>query len=192
MKAVIVFHSMTGNTYIVAKAFEAALLSRGIETSLYRVEDQRWKPQTDVTEKAKQNLRAMMSLPVATPDVLLKSDIVIMGSPTYFGNVSAQMKAFQDATSAYWFESKLAGKRFAAFTSVGSPENGGSLCLQTMHFYAQHMGMIIVPVPNSIWPTAGLSAYGIVQNSQARYGEELDQKTVTAIERYVEVLTANA
>ncbi len=185
-KAVIVFHSVCANTYLMAKTFETALQNHDISVSLYRVEDKNWKPQPDTPERTLTHFKAMTALPLALPEVLLTADIIIMGAPTYFGNVSAQMKAFQDATSSFWFEAKLAGKIFTAFTSAGSPENGAGLCLQTMHFYAHHMGMITLSVPNNLWPTAGLCPYGIVHHSKARYGEELDERTLVSIDRFVE------
>ncbi|ELB2891562.1 flavodoxin family protein [Vibrio alginolyticus] len=54
---------------------------------------------------------------------LLTCDAIIMGSPTYMGGVSAQFKAFADASSEYWSEQLWANKVAAGFTS-GSALNG--------------------------------------------------------------------
>ena len=56
-------------------------------------------------------------------DSLLTCDAIIMGSPTYMGGVSAQFKAFADASSEYWSEQLWANKVAAGFTS-GSALNG--------------------------------------------------------------------
>ncbi|WP_041061528.1 MULTISPECIES: flavodoxin family protein [Vibrio harveyi group] len=54
---------------------------------------------------------------------LLHCDAIIMGSPTYMGGVSAQFKAFADASSEYWGDQLWADKIAAGFTS-GSALNG--------------------------------------------------------------------
>lgn len=54
---------------------------------------------------------------------LLTCDAIIMGSPTYMGSVSAQFKAFADASSEYWSDQRWASKVAAGFTS-GSALNG--------------------------------------------------------------------
>ena len=177
MKAVIVFHSVCGNDYLVAKAFYQALKARGVDTGLFRVFDASWVEKPDLSVKAKQVVQAMRSLPEAEPQVLLDADLVIMGSPTYFGNVSAQMKAFMDATGCFWVQGKLSGKKFAAFTSAGNAEGGGDLCLQALHTYGKYMGMLSVPLPVKTLPGENLPALGVIHYSNGKYGEELDGKT---------------
>lgn len=54
---------------------------------------------------------------------ILDCDAVIMGSPTYMGGVSAQLKAFADASSEYWSEQQWTNKVAAGFT-CGSTLNG--------------------------------------------------------------------
>ncbi len=46
--------------------------------------------------------KAWADVPVATNNDLIWADAVILGSPTRFGNVCAQMKAFMDATGGLW------------------------------------------------------------------------------------------
>lgn len=48
---------------------------------------------------------------------LINSDAIIMGSPTYYGNMSGKMELFIDRT--YGIHGKLAGKVGGAFTSAG-------------------------------------------------------------------------
>ena len=163
MKAAIVFHSVCGNDYLVAKKFADALTASGVQIGLYRVADPGWVEKTDLSTVARENLYAMRTLPEATPQVLLEADLVVMGSPTYFGNVSAQMKAFMDATGGLWIKGKLAGKKFAAFTSAGNAEGGGDLCLQTLHTYGKYMGMLSVPLPVKTLPGENTPALGVIQ-----------------------------
>jgi len=188
MKAVIVVHSVCGNNYLIAKAFFKALKARDVDVKILRVLDASWVEKPHVTIKAKEVVHAMRSLPEAAPDVLLDADLVIMGSPTYFGNVSAQMKAFMDSTGSLWFHAKLAGKKFAAFTSAGNAEGGGDLCLQALHTYAKYMGMLSVPVPVKSVPGQNISVLGVIHYSDGKYGEELDAKTRGVVDAFSDIL----
>jgi multimeric flavodoxin WrbA len=40
-----------------------------------------------------------------------KSDLIILGSPVYFSNVTARMKNFMDRLNCEYFNGKLHGKR---------------------------------------------------------------------------------
>lgn len=72
---------------------------------------------------------------------ILGCDAVIMGSPTYMGGVSAQFKAFADASSEYWSEQQWANKVAAGFT-CGSALNGDqSNSLQYLSTLASQHGM---------------------------------------------------
>lgn len=177
MKAVIVFHSVCGNDHLVARAFYEGLLACGMKVSLLRVADASWVEKPDLPAKAREALHQMRALPEAVPDALVDADLVIMGCPTYFGNVSAQMKAFMDATGGLWFHGKLYGKKFAAFTSAGSTEGGGDLCLQALHTYGKYMGMLSVPVPVKAVLGEEAPALGVIHYSNGKYAEELDAQT---------------
>ncbi len=188
MKAVIVFHSVCGNDYVVARAFYHKLKTQGVDTRLFRVSDSSWVEKPDLSVKARENIHALRALPEATPDVLLDADLIIMGSPTYFGNVSAQMKAFMDATGGLWFHGKLAGRKFAAFTSAGNPEGGGDLCLQALHTYGRYMGMLPIPVPVAAVMGEQAPALGVIQYSNSKYAEEIDIKTQRVIDGFCNFL----
>ena len=49
------------------------------------------------------------------------ADIIVLGSPCYFSNVTAIMKNFMDRCNPYFFNKKLAGKKFF-LVSVGGYE----------------------------------------------------------------------
>lgn len=55
--------------------------------------------------------------------LLDSADAIIFGSPTYMGSVSAQFKAFADATSERWDSQQWRNKMAAGFT-IGSCLNG--------------------------------------------------------------------
>ncbi len=184
MNIAIIFHSMCGNNYLIADQFEKELKSIGAAVRLLRTPDQGWTEKPGISPAAQSNLRAMRAIPLATPDALIKADVIIMGSPTYFGNVSASMKAFMDSTGKLWVEGSLAGKKFAAFTSAGNPQGGGDLCLQALHTYAKYMGMLCVPLPVTALPGENTNALGIIHFSNGQYGENIDPLTARTIKGF--------
>lgn len=181
MKVAVVFHSVCGNAYLVAKAFTDGLAAIGQETAMFRVADPDWSAKPDVPEGARVVLAAMMKVPEARPENLLSADLIIMGSPTYFGNVTAEMKAFMDATGGLWFQGKLVGKKLFAYASAGNAEGGGDLCLQAIHTYGKYMGMLSVPLPVSTLPGENTPALGIIQYSNGKYAEVLDERTARVV-----------
>lgn len=70
------------------------------------------------------------------------ADAIVMGSPTYMGNVSWQFKKFADASSKRWFTQDWKDKIFAGFTNSASM-NGDKL--STLHYLftlaMQHAGI---------------------------------------------------
>lgn len=71
-------------------------------------------------------------------------DAIIFGSPTYMGNVSAQFKAFADATSDFWAEQAWAGKLAAGITSGTGLNGDQSSSLAYMQVLAGQHGMLWV------------------------------------------------
>lgn len=188
MKVSVICHSLCGNTWVLAKQFQNTFAAAGCESVLYRVNDEdvdRWAPLFPAVTEMKDEIAAA---PLATAAVLENSDLIVMGCPTYFGNVSGEMKAFMDSTSMFWPQAKLAGKYFAAFTTAGSNEGGGHLCLQSMLHYSQHMGMASVPVPNALVEGINTCAYGIAAVSGPKADSRPNEKTLELVEAYAKRL----
>ena len=70
------------------------------------------------------------------------ADAVVFGSPTYMGCVSAQFKAFADATGELWSKGKWVDKVAAGFT-IGSNLSGDQLSvIQYISTFANQHGML--------------------------------------------------
>lgn len=162
MKISIIFHSVCGNTYFLATYFYAWCIEHHISCSLYRVYDEDLPILSQKFPSAKEVGTKLKKIPVVTPNDILDNDYIIMGSPTYFGNVSAEMKAFMDACSIYWVTAPLVGKKLIAFTTASNSEGGGDLCLQAIHTFGQHMGMTNLSLPPSLAFASPASAYGFL------------------------------
>lgn len=70
-----------------------------------------------------------------------------LGSPAYFGNMAAPLKAFLDQTAPLWLRGGLAGKPASVFTAAGSLHGGHETGLVSMMLPLLHHGMLIVGLP---------------------------------------------
>lgn len=77
-------------------------------------------------------------------ETITQSDFVVIGSPTYFGAVTAQLKAFFDKTRDIRGKALWLGKPVAAVTSGGSKYGGQQAAVRDIHEMALVQGMTIV------------------------------------------------
>lgn len=92
LRILIIYSSRTGNTKKMAKYVEEGVREEGVAVSAKRVEDTRVED-------------------------LLNADGIIVGSPTYYGQMCGDLKKFFDESVKY--HGKLEGKAGAAFASSG-------------------------------------------------------------------------
>jgi NAD(P)H dehydrogenase (quinone) len=83
-------------------------------------------------------------------DDLRAADAVLFGSPTRYGNMTAQMKQLIDSTAQLWLKGEMEGKPAGVFTSTASTHGGQETTLLTMMIPLLHLGMIIVGLPYSL------------------------------------------
>lgn len=149
MKVSVIFYSMYGHIYRMAEAVaEGAKSVKGAEVKLLQV------PETlpaEVIEKmgAVEAKKAFADVPTATIDDLSGADAVIFGTPTRFGNMCAQMRAFLDATGGLWAKGSLIGKAGSVFTSSNTQHGGQETTIVSFHMTLLHHGMVIVGMPYS-------------------------------------------
>lgn len=74
---------------------------------------------------------------------------LIVGSPGYFGNMSAAVKYFLDQTSALWLSGGLIGKPGGVFTATSSMHGGQETVLTSMILPLLHHGMLVTGIPYS-------------------------------------------
>lgn len=147
MKILIVFYSMYGHVYQMAKAIaEGVSQVPGAKAELRRV------PETlppDVLEKmgATESQKALGGIPQCSVEELKEADAVIFGTPTRFGNMCGQMRQFLDATGQLWAEGALVGKVGSVFTSTATQHGGQESTLLSFHTNLLHHGMVVVGLP---------------------------------------------
>jgi NAD(P)H dehydrogenase (quinone) len=133
-KILVVYDSKTGNTEAMAKAVAKGAQQAGSVVVLVK------------------------NVKKTTNSDLLAADGIIMGSPTYFGQMSAKLKALIDESVKV--HEQLTGKVGGAFTSSGGTASGGETTLlsivQTMLIHGmivqgraddKHYGVAVTGVP---------------------------------------------
>ena len=128
----------------MAQAVAEGVRQTGAEAIIKRV------PELVPEEIARQNhFKLDQQAPIATVDELPDYDAIILGVPTRFGNMPAQMKNFLDQTGGLWFQGKLIGKVGSVFTSTATQHGGQESTLLSTHTVLLHHGMVIVGLPYS-------------------------------------------
>lgn len=188
LKCSVIFHSVCGNSYFMADRFYSAFEKLGVDCRLFRVADDDLVRWGDLFPVASEVLDRIESIPMASPENMFESDIVVLGCPTYFGNVSAEMKCYMDSACMYWMDAMLSGKVFGAFTSASNPVGGGDVCLRSLVTFAQHMGMVNVSLPCNICPGVDVSAYGAISFSGAKGDKRPSDLDYRVIDAYSGVL----
>ena len=152
MKILVVFHTVYGHIHALANAVAAGVQEvPGVELVLRRVREFPENVQHMEQEKgySYQVYQGVQSIPECTIDDLREADGVLFGSPTRYGNMTAQMKALIDGTAQLWLSGGMEGKPAGVFTSTASTHGGQETTLVTMMIPLLHLGMIIVGVPYS-------------------------------------------
>jgi NAD(P)H dehydrogenase (quinone) len=85
--------------------------------------------------------------PFADPLELADYDAIVLGAPTRFGNMAAQMRNFLDQTGPLWAKGALVNKIGSAFTSTATQHGGQETTIISIHFTFLHHGMIVVGLP---------------------------------------------
>ena len=141
----LIIHSVSGNIYIIGEYLRQKLVELGVDARLYRVEDSDLHILANTKDSVNQYYEDILELPIATEETLLKSDMIILGAPTRFGNMTAEMKAFIDRTYPLSESRELEGRLFGCFTSCAHSICEGSHALDSMLYWAQNMALIHIP-----------------------------------------------
>ena len=148
MTVLIVFYSLYGHVYEMAKAIAMGVEEAGGKAVLKRV------PETLPEEVLKMMgaldfQKTLSNVPIAAVNDLAEADAIIFGTPTRFGNMCGQMRQFLDATGQLWQKGALIGKVGSVFTSTATQHGGQESTLLSFHTTLLHHGMIVAGLPYS-------------------------------------------
>jgi NAD(P)H dehydrogenase (quinone) len=116
MKAVIVYYSRSGVTKKMAEIIHEEIRNNGFEADIFSVDK-------------------------ITPKELLDYDGIVIGSPTYYGTLAAEIKKFLDETVT--FHGKLDGKAGMAFSSSANLAGGNETTIVSILEAMLIHGMIV-------------------------------------------------
>lgn len=143
----VVFYSMYGHVYEMAREIVAGAESvSGTQVHLFQIPELIPEDKLEASG-AKAARDSFAYVPVIAPDDLPQADALILGTPTRFGNMCAQMRNFWDQTSRMWLQGALAGKVGSVFVSTATQHGGQETTITSFHTTLLHHGMIVVGVP---------------------------------------------
>jgi NAD(P)H dehydrogenase (quinone) len=141
-KVLVLYYSSYGHIEKMAGAVAEGAREGGAEVTIKRVPE---LVSEDVAKKS--GFKLDQAAQVATVDELANYDAIILGVPTRFGNMPAQMKNFLDQTGGLWAKGKLVGKVGSVFTSTATQHGGQESTILSTHTVLLHHGMVIVGLP---------------------------------------------
>jgi len=147
-KILILFYSRTGNTAILADAIaEGARSVRFSEVDVRRINDLAPESVIEANADWKSSREKLVAKYQTFTDAneLANYDALILGSPTRYGVMSAELKNVLDQTGPLWLAGKLVNKVGAAFTSVNTGHGGHETTLWSIMTPMANLGMILVP-----------------------------------------------
>ena len=147
VNVLIAFYSRNGSVEKLAQAVGEGAKAEGAEVRLRRARE---VVPREVMQKAQgwiENAERMNKLYEApTGRDAEWADGIILGTPTRFGAMSAELKAYVDSLGGLWVKGSLVGKAGSAFTSTSTPHGGNESTIISMYNPMAHLGLILVPL----------------------------------------------
>ncbi len=140
----VVYYSSTGTTHAMAERLSQTAEKVGAEVRLRQVAELAPDEVVRSVDAWARHREETRDIPVATPDDVVWADVVLLGSPTRFGNVAAQLKQFVDTLGPQWGQGLLADKVYAGFTSSQTDHGGQESTLLALYNTIHHFGGLIV------------------------------------------------
>jgi len=146
-KILIAFYSRNSSTELLAKAVAEGATHEGAEVRLRRARE---FVAPEVMRQAPgwlESANAMNARYEAPTEADADwADAIVFGTPTRFGSIAAELKAYVDALGGLWFKGKLNGKVGSVFASTSSLHGGNESTLLSIYGPMAHLGLIIVPL----------------------------------------------
>jgi NAD(P)H dehydrogenase (quinone) len=163
----VIYYSSTGNVHALAEAIAEGAEDAGASTRLRRVAELAPPEAIDANPAWRAHLIRSAAIPEANHDDLRWADAYAFGTPTRYGNVSAQLKEFLDRTGPLWAAGELADKAATAFTSAANVHGGNESTLLALYNTLYHWGAIVVApgYTHEAFSAAGGNPYGTAHPS---------------------------
>ena len=142
----VIYYSATGNVHALARAVAEGAADEGAEVRLRHVAE---LPQEMVISFKQHWGRHRSELEDQTDAALADlewADGIAFGTPTRFGNVSAQLKVFLDLAGELWERGALVDKVATSFTSSQTEHGGQESTILALNNTLYHWGAIVLPL----------------------------------------------
>lgn len=143
-KVLVLYYSTYGHLETMAQAVAEGARSTGAQVDLKRVAET-----VPLAIAQSGHFKLDQAAPVATVAELENYDAIVIGAPTRFGRMPAQMASFLDQAGGLWARGALHGKVGGAFTSTATQHGGQEVTLFSIITNLMHFGMVIVGLPYS-------------------------------------------
>jgi NAD(P)H dehydrogenase (quinone) len=174
-KIMVLYYSMFGNTYKMAKAVCEGVKEEGGEPILRTVPELVPQSVIDKDERIKKAKELQKDVPIIKLEELEKIDGIVLGSPTRFGNMCSQLRNFLDQTGGLWVKGALVDKPAGVFCCTATLHGGQETTLISMMFTLIHHGALIVGIPYSVKELASSKSGGSPYGPTAVVGPLADQ-----------------
>ena len=145
-RVLVAYYSATGHVYALAKALAQEAEFEDAEVRVRPVEELAPEMLISQNQAWGRHRSELSAEPTATLDDLDWADGIAFGTPTRFGNVSAQLKMFLDQAGELWQQGKLINKVVTAFTSSQTAHGGQESTILALNNTLYHWGMLILPL----------------------------------------------
>ena len=184
MKVLIVYYSTYGNVFKMAQLVaEGVREIEGAEPVIRAVPELIPEGVINSREDMRVGRQIQKDVPMVSLDDFREAGAIAFGTPTRFGNVSAQMKNQIDRLSQLWTAGELEGKAAGVFVSTGSLHGGQETTILTLMAPLLHLGFILVGVPYSVpelfTTRGGGSPYGPGHVAGADATRDIDPEEAT-------------
>ncbi|MGW4470048.1 NAD(P)H:quinone oxidoreductase [Nonomuraea sp. NPDC004354] len=141
----IIYYSATGHVHALAQALAEGAEKAGANVRLRKVAETAPPAAISANPAWARHLQDTVDVAEAGHDDLDWADAVLFGTPSRFGNPAGQLRQFIDTTGPLWYQGKLAGKVYSAFTASNTAHGGQESTLLALGNTFYHWGGIIVP-----------------------------------------------
>jgi NAD(P)H dehydrogenase (quinone) len=144
-RVAVIYYSSTGHVHQLATAIAEGAESAGADVRL-RIVAELAPPEAIEANPAWARFRADVAaqVPEASIDDLDWAEGYAFGTPTRFGNPSAQLKQYIDQAGPLWARGALANKAATSFTSAMNSHGGSESTILALNNVFYHWGAVIV------------------------------------------------
>lgn len=176
----VIYYSATGNVHALARALAEGATDEGAEVRLRRVAELPQELLISFKQQWGRHRSELEDQPEAALEDLEWADGIAFGTPTRFGNVSAQLKVFLDLAGALWERGALADKVATSFTASQTEHGGQESTILALNNTLYHWGAIVLPLGYTVHEVfnGGGNPYGTSYTSGHRVDGQPGETTL--------------